>query len=264
MKSLAEFEFLNHDFELIEEAKDEVYVKIERECRTSPMPGMKQPTPVGGMLGHEAVLTVKHRGERVKDYRWEIYHANSLVCSGATDAKGTAHDLQIPLPYGNPQSYSIKIFGPVTLTNIQEWVNGDTSGCNMPSEVSMRDVVIETIRKFLLEKLSENKYSPVDGSDHKDTSYIDFSKMIRLDVPVKHKSMQPSSTGPIHISVQYVENSEEPVVGIYLGNGNMSYKFWDLKVDIAAPEFGQLWATVEKYLQEAIAETRQPAPVIND
>lgn len=87
-KSLAEFEFQNHDFGLIEEAKDDLYVRIERECRTAPFPGMKQPTPVGGILGHEVVLTIKHFGERVDKYRWELVLDDVAVANGVTDAKG--------------------------------------------------------------------------------------------------------------------------------------------------------------------------------
>tara|TARA_R110000868_G_scaffold20153_5_gene85604 strand:- start:4773 stop:5231 length:459 start_codon:yes stop_codon:yes gene_type:complete len=109
---LADFEFDNSDdFELIKEAKDDVYVKIERECRIIPFVGMKQPTPSGGILGYEAVLTVKHLGEPFL-CRWEIYNNTTLIASGTTDVNGTSGDLPIPMAYGNMTKYQIKILAP--------------------------------------------------------------------------------------------------------------------------------------------------------
>lgn len=128
MEPLAEFEFENDDFELIEEAKDEVYVKIERECRTTPFVGMKQPTPAGGMLGYEAVLTVKHFGERVADYRWEIFQNDIALAAGITDHNGIYRNLPIPMPYNRSTLYSIKIFRPDLK------INENPSACNMTPE----------------------------------------------------------------------------------------------------------------------------------
>ena len=111
MDPSVEFDFLNLDYGLIDEAKDEVYVNIDRECRTKPFVGMNQPTPAGGQLGCEAVLKRKYKGESV-DCRWEIYLSDQLVQSGTTDPKGRSADLDIPMPYGMLTKYKIKIFPP--------------------------------------------------------------------------------------------------------------------------------------------------------
>ena len=244
MESLAEFEFQNHEFELLEEAKDEVYARIERECRTTPFVGMKQPTPVGGMLGHELVLTVKHNGIRVKGYCWELLKDGASIASGITDAKGQCRNLPIPFPYTGLQSYTLKIYPQI---------NKDTSVCNIPTEVSMQQAVVESIRQFLFEQISQ-KYPCTEKSDYRDTSYIDFSEMIRIDVE--------KTSSLIHVGVGWT--NENPTVIIYVGSNGMSYKFWDLGVDIAAPDFGQLWDAVEKYLEEAIAEAKKPQPAMDD
>ena len=254
---LAEFEFENDEFELIEEAKDEVYIKIERECRITPFVGMKQPTPLGGMLGYEAVLTIKHFGELVPNYRWEIFQNDTALAAGITNANGVYRDLPIPMPYGQSDAYSIRIFRP-DLT-----INKDASECNTPTEANMRAAVIASIREFLLEEFSK-KYSCQNGSDRRDTSYIDFSTMIRIDVP----------NGPIHIDVLYpiihqnIQNdrfAEDPVVIIYITSGStMSYKFSDVKVDITAPNYGQLLEVVENYLQEAMLLVCKPMPSMDD
>jgi hypothetical protein len=221
---------------------------------------MSQSTPIGGMLGYEAILTIKYQGERVDGYRWEIHKSGNLICSGTTDKRGSSNDLQIPMPFGNPQPYVIKVFGPVTFEDIQEWINGDTFGCNTPSEATMRAAVIKSIKEFLLEKLAKHK--PVDGSTYSDNSYIDFSDMIRIDLPDK-KKLRMTSTGPIHIGIRY-NDKNEPVVKIYLTTGNMSYEFWSAKIDITAPNFGRLWEVFNKFLQDAIAETRTPLPPMDD
>ena len=130
MDSLAEFEFQNLDFELINEAKDEVYVKLERECRTEPFVGMKQPTPRGGILGSETVLRVKYEG-KTAEYRWEIYLAEQLVLKGTTDAKGRSGELGIPLCYGEPPKiYKIKIFPPEPPKEPEESDEDDESTTN--------------------------------------------------------------------------------------------------------------------------------------
>ncbi|MHA1288932.1 MAG: hypothetical protein ACTSPB_16190 [Candidatus Thorarchaeota archaeon] len=108
---LAEFEFENHDFELIEEAKNEVYVKIERICRTTPFVGMKQPTPIGGILGYEAILTIKHLGELVS-YPWTISQSGDTIAEGLTDMQGKSENLPIPMNYGRLQTYTVAVFEP--------------------------------------------------------------------------------------------------------------------------------------------------------
>jgi hypothetical protein len=86
--------------------------------------------------------------------------------------------------------------------------------------------------------------------------------MIRIDLPDK-KKQRMTSTGPIHINVTYNDKNEVVVI-IYLATGKMSYKFWDCKVDIAAPNFGRLWEVFNKFLQDAIVETRTPMPPMDD
>ena len=121
---LAEFEFKNLDFELIDQAINEVYINIDRIFRTAPLVGMKQPTPRGGMLGYEAVLKLKFKGQPAFRYRWELYIADQLIQSGITidrinhtgNLESYAGDLDIALPYGEPITYKLKIFSPATFS----------------------------------------------------------------------------------------------------------------------------------------------------
>lgn len=107
MTSSVEFHFQNIDYTLIDEAKDEVYVNIERIMRTKPYEGMKQPTPVGGMLGLETIMTVKYRGDLASDFTWEL-SSGDVTCVGITDKDGRA-DLPIPIFYDRPRDFDLKI-----------------------------------------------------------------------------------------------------------------------------------------------------------
>ena len=127
-KPLAEFEFKNLDFELINQAINEVYINIDRVFRTAPLAGMKQPTPRGGMMGYEAILKLKYKGQPAFRYRWELYitdqYRTTLIQSGITidrkDHTGKlesyAGNLDISLPYGELITYKIKIFIPATFS----------------------------------------------------------------------------------------------------------------------------------------------------
>lgn len=134
-KPLAEFEFKNLDFELIDQAIDEVYINIDRVFRTTPLVGMKQPTPRGGMLGYEAILKIKYKGQPAFRYRWELYITDQLIQSGITidrknragDLESYAGDLDIALPYGEPIIYKIKIFSPATFSRKKKFFINQSS-----------------------------------------------------------------------------------------------------------------------------------------
>jgi hypothetical protein len=106
---LREIVFKNHEFEIFEEADNDLYIKIERECRTQPFLGMKQPTPRGAMLGYEVVLTVKHFGEPAVGSIWEIRTAD-VVLSGEIDKDGKSRNIDLPMPYSGLKTYSLKLF----------------------------------------------------------------------------------------------------------------------------------------------------------
>ena len=102
-----EFSFNNDDYNIIEEAKEDIYVKIERVVRTQPFEGMKQPTPIGGFLGLETIMNVKHRGN-VGQYTWELTDGESS-CFGMTGQDGLYIGLPIPIAYGSYKTFRLKI-----------------------------------------------------------------------------------------------------------------------------------------------------------
>jgi hypothetical protein len=108
MTEFVEFRFQNLGYDLIDEAKNEVYVNIERVVRTKPYNGMKQPTPVGGTLGIETVMAVKYRGDAANRFRWEL-HERDIIYTGTTDEYGMSH-IPIKVSYSKPKHFTLKIF----------------------------------------------------------------------------------------------------------------------------------------------------------
>jgi hypothetical protein len=102
-KPLAEFTFENLDFLIIDETKGNIHITIDRVCRAF---------PTGVIVGYEAILSIRHDTVNAVGYHWEICSSGSVIQTGKTNADGGSGDLALPLPYGSPTSYEIKVFGP--------------------------------------------------------------------------------------------------------------------------------------------------------
>lgn len=123
---LATFEFDNSGYyDITEQSNNEVYIKIQRFLRRSPLPGMKQPTPHGGMLGFEVRLSVKHDGLRAAKYRFDLLSEDTHIQSDMLDDRGEYHNLHISKMVDDPIIYTLKVFEPV---------NEEYSECNTDVE----------------------------------------------------------------------------------------------------------------------------------
>jgi len=107
------------------EAKDEIYIRLERKLRRRPLVGMKQPTPIGAMLGWEGALEIQNKGKTAAGYRWKFYRSGNLEQEGRTDELGE-DSLEMDI---EPDSleYRLEVFSPV----INE---EDDSGNKTPEE----------------------------------------------------------------------------------------------------------------------------------
>lgn len=108
MTEFVEFRFQSSGYNLIDEARDEVYVNIERVVRTKPYDGMKQPTPAGGMLGVETIMVLRYRGDIARGFRWELSDRD-ITHVGVTDEHGTSR-VPVKLSYGESKHFVLKIF----------------------------------------------------------------------------------------------------------------------------------------------------------
>lgn len=102
------FEFINHEYELLEAAIDEVYVHIYRECRLQPLPGMKQPTPFGSIMGLIANMQVLVAGQRANSCRYILRLGDQEIQSESI-INGQAENLNIKMPQFGEFQYTIEI-----------------------------------------------------------------------------------------------------------------------------------------------------------
>lgn len=103
-----EFAFKNHDgFEVFEGTDGAFHIRVYRRTRTKPFEGMRQPTPAGGIMGLETVISVKELGLDAVDLKYEIYREDRLVEFGHTDSNG---DIQFGSPMTDGVNYKIILF----------------------------------------------------------------------------------------------------------------------------------------------------------
>lgn len=114
---LSSFVFENRDdignrkYLIHKEGKGDAFIMIERKLRRDPLPGMKQPTPSGAMLGWEASLLVKKEGFPAAGYSFHLYRDDTLIQEGRTDERGVS-SLDVELP-DSPRKYKLDIFSPI-------------------------------------------------------------------------------------------------------------------------------------------------------
>lgn len=93
--SSARFRFAAHNFFITEQASNEIYILIRREMRTAPLPSMKMPTPHYCILGLDAVMTIKHKGQPAPFYSYKLYRNELLIQTGAADGLGMVYGLDV-------------------------------------------------------------------------------------------------------------------------------------------------------------------------
>lgn len=229
-----EFEFINNEYELIEEVKNNIYIKIDRECRTTTFVGMKQPTPVGGILGYETILLIKHDGKPAKEYYWELFTENKYIASGITDENGICRSIPIKFPYGTHQAYKIRIYQRLF------HCNKTTRGINM---VTTEETMVYAIKTYIVDELTKRNYVCKIGSTHRDMTYINYINMIYVT----------DGLSIAHIDVNDIFNTS--TISVYLYDGYPCKK--TLQVDINEPDFGRLIVDLIEKLNECFTSIQE-------
>ena len=128
---IATFVFENKDdidngrYRIHKEAKNEILIEIERKLRCKPLVGMKQPTPVGAMMGWVGAISIKNKGKIADGHRWKLYCDNGLIQEGRTDEHGE-DSLKIELPNIKKSEYKLEVSAPI--------INEDNDSGNNPPE----------------------------------------------------------------------------------------------------------------------------------
>jgi hypothetical protein len=94
-------------YKIHEQGDGDAYIHLERRlCRTA-LQGMKQPVPVGAVLGLGALLTIKQEGKVAPGQWWELSEDGKVIQKGHTDDKG-----QSWLSVGFSGEYSLELVSP--------------------------------------------------------------------------------------------------------------------------------------------------------
>ena len=90
-------EVSNHRY-FITDAGDENYnVIIYREMRLTPYEGMKQPTPVGAILGWDTVMRVLYKGKPAYNHTFKLGLQGEMIQSGHFNHDGMFYGLMISM-----------------------------------------------------------------------------------------------------------------------------------------------------------------------
>lgn len=116
MQPIAEFKFENAEAMSKNEnvfagGLGDIFVKVSRVFRTSPLPGMKQPAKRGVMMGMETILLITHSGKPVASYRWVLRKNGIIIQRGTTDSNGLSGDVDVDLPH-HKAYYTVSVFEP--------------------------------------------------------------------------------------------------------------------------------------------------------
>lgn len=82
-------------FVLVEEADQNVKVKVHRLLRRAVYDDMKQPCPAKATLGYETVLEVTYQAKPASRWRWRLIADKKVIQRGRTTEDGISRGLLI-------------------------------------------------------------------------------------------------------------------------------------------------------------------------
>lgn len=173
-KLLASFEFNNAEFDITEQTKGNVYLKICRElvCSAYLM-------PAGGNGGLVTKITVLNRGVAGQDLVWELSDKHNIIDSGYTN-DGI---LPLPLPSDNDSIFSIKLYMPsrTALRNNNHQIHPTTFSKIVILQI--RNEILTKLPVIILDRLSDATVQ--FGSAHMDNSEYNryYKRSIRIEIP---------------------------------------------------------------------------------
>ena len=90
-------ELYNHRYFITEVGDENYNVTVERQFRTAPFLGMKQPTPFGAFLGMDTVLRVYYKGRPATSHTFTLSRDGVIIQNGVLDHEGAYYALKITM-----------------------------------------------------------------------------------------------------------------------------------------------------------------------
>lgn len=173
-KPLATFKFNNNDFDITEQSKNNLYLKIYRQIIIN----NQNKIPAGAIAGTVTNLQVLHEGQQDCDFVWQLKRDDNILATGYTS------DNRIPLPmyYGDDNNtYTLSIFSVNKISKIFSKKNKslDIDTYNKLILLQMRYYIISQLKDRIAE--GTIRY----GSKHLDASGNNniYIRSIRIDIP---------------------------------------------------------------------------------
>lgn len=175
-KLLASFKFNNNDFDITEQSKNDLYVKIYRQIIINN--NHNDRLPAGAIAGTATNLQVLHEGQKDRDFVWQLKKDNNIIATGYTSDK----IIPLPMYYGDdPNIYTLSIYSANKISKV-------FSKKNKSMDIDMyHKLVLLQIRDYMISQLKDRitdstiKY----GSKHLDANGDNsiYVKSIRIDIP---------------------------------------------------------------------------------
>lgn len=246
ISALASFTFINSQFELIEEAKSDIYVKLDRHLIHSNR--TVQGVVVGAIKGYETRLQVLNQGQPDNSLIWELSTNKKVL------ATNTALNNIIPLPmdYGDHNKYQLKIYPTLTESILEQPIKISKK----INKSTANQVIISSINQLLVAKLNKflTGYNIQYGSAHQDNSgnndkYLNSVRVEAKDKPLYHLFVY--HTDQYYIDMMAFYGPKRPI--------NIKTIVWDISFPDLDSLFNEIILTVTA--DDTYVDTLRSSPV---
>jgi len=179
-KLVAKFDFLNAEFDITEQTKNGLHIKIFRQlnCISNTQSAYKMPVGANGGLATKLIVTSHNES---CDMVWELSNREAII------ARGYISDTTIPLPlyYGQTDRYTLRLYkaNTASLGTIKYKKNIDIATQRKTILLQIRNNIINQL-PVLIAAVTPN-ISIRFGSEHMDNSGFNnfYKQSIRIEIP---------------------------------------------------------------------------------
>ena len=246
IKALASFNFINSQYELMEEAKDDIYVKLERHMLYTNR--LVHGAPLGTIQGYQTKIQILHHCKPNHHLVWELSTNRKTIAADVA----LQNIIPLPIEHGEQQKYQIKIYPTLSHSVLEHPIK-------VPKKIDKLttvQVIISSINSLIITTLNKllPKYTIRYGSNHLDGSGNDdkYFKSVRIEAQDK----------PLfHIYVYYADAYYIDLFTFYGPPRSVEIKtmLWDINV----PDWDRLFYELEATLtaNDTYVDTLRSSPV---
>lgn len=246
INALASFKFVNSQYELMEEAKNDIYVKLERHMLYSNR--IAHGAPLGTIQGYQTKIEILHRGKPNHHLVWELSSNRKTIAADVS----LQNIIPLPISYDDQQKYQIKIYPTLSHGVLEHPIKVPKKMDKLTAVQviisSINSLIIDTLSKLLPKHTIKYGSSHLDGSGNND-KYFKSVRIEALDKPL------------FHIYVYYADAYYIDLFTFYGPNRSIDIKtiLWDINV----PDWDGLYNELETTItaNDTYVDTLRSSPV---